>query len=201
MKTFVRILVPLLLALLLVSPSIAQGDTFRVTASQINVRSGPGIEYDVIGYVLGGTSYSIVAYSPTGNWIKLNFTNTQGWVFRHLGLVQSSSNISIVNPPASVPASNSNMTVPIPSVDMVSGFNADYFYSTVGVSAALNVRNGAGLGYRILTIIPYGKRATPLARSADGTWILVNYNGVTGWVYFSYVVPPPGMVLAALPVQ
>jgi uncharacterized protein YraI len=211
MKNLIRIVIPLLFALLLVSPTIAQGDTFRVSAVSANIRTGWGIEYDIIGTVRSGSMYPIIAYSPTRNWVQLDFGGTQGWVFRHLGEVNSTSNMSTVNPVVSVPVTTTTniaslgqgggFAAPSNSVVVFGGIDMNYFNSTIGVSNNLRLRSGPGLDYRILTVIPYGQRAVPLARNIYGTWILVDYNGTQGWIYLLHIAAPPSINLAALPVQ
>lgn len=210
MKNLIRIVILSLLVFLLALPSFAQGDTFRVTGATANVRSGPGIEYDIIGTIRRSSQYPIVAYSVTRNWVQLDFGNAQGWVFRHLGEVNSVSAFgtggAVVNAPSTTVTTSTNSAslgqgggVAAPVV--FGGIDPDYFNSTIGVTNSLRVRSGAGLEYRILTVIPYGQRAVPLARNANGTWILVDYNGVQGWVYLLYVAAPPSINLGALPVR
>jgi uncharacterized protein YraI len=209
MKNLIRIVIPLLFALLLVLPTIAQGDTFRVSAATANIRTGWGIEYDIVGTVRRASVYPIIAYSPTRNWVQLDFGGTQGWVFRHLGEVNSASNTSTVSTIISVPVTTTTASLgqgggfaaPSNSVVTFGGIDMNYFNSTIGVTNNLRLRSGAGLDYRILTVIPYGQRAVPLARNIYGTWILVDYNGTQGWVYLLHVAAPPSINLAALPVQ
>lgn len=75
------------------------------------------------------------------------------------------------------------------------------FNSTVGVTASANMRRGPSLYNNVVWIIPYGERAVPLARNANGTWILVNYAGYEGWVFFELIAAPPAIDLTALPVR
>ena len=49
-----------------------------VTATALNVRSGPATTYSVIGQVLQGNDVKIV--DKTGNWLKVNYKNTTGYV-------------------------------------------------------------------------------------------------------------------------
>lgn len=199
MKRLIRIFVLLLLFALLLAPTLAEGEIFHVTAKQANIRTGPGIEYPVIGAVYQYYAFPIVAYSPTGNWVKLDFGGTQGWVFRHLGEIRNTGNIPVSTTatptPSPTPTSVNNSGLIMGAVD------SNYINSTVGVTASLNIRSGPGLGYRILTIVPYGRRAKPLARTANATWILIDYNGTTGWVYFLFVSFPPNLKVVNLPVQ
>jgi uncharacterized protein YgiM (DUF1202 family) len=48
---------------------------------------------------------------------------------------------------------------------------------TAGIG--LNVRTGPGLGYKIITAMPYGTVVETGEQSGD--WVKVQYNGVSGW--------------------
>lgn len=204
MKHLIRVFVLLLLLTLFITPTLANGDTFLVTARQANVRSGPGIEYEVIGQLRSGHGFPIVAYSPTGNWVQLDINGSQGWVFRHLGTVHS----TVITAPVVVPSQPTTTyqapTYTLPVVTHTSGVgivDSNTINSTVGVLASVNMRRDPSLYSGILAIIPYGKRATPLARTADATWILVEYKDMTGWVYHRLVAFPPNLSVVSLPVQ
>lgn len=67
-------------------------------------------------------------------------------------------------------------------------------------SAALNLRTGAGMGYRVRLVIPQGATVTTINRTTpSGGWYNIKYNGITGWSYGSYLnrvssggsTPPP----------
>ncbi len=71
--------------------------------------------------------------------------------------------------------------------------------SHLKTTAALNLRTGAGMGYRVRLVVPKGATVTTVNRSTpSGGWYNVKYNGITGWSYGSYLVrvsggstPPP----------
>lgn len=54
--------------------------------------------------------------------------------------------------------------------------------------AAVNIRAGASTGFAILGTLPVGESATVQGRSADGSWMQIGYNGLSGWVAASVVV-------------
>ncbi|GAA0076199.1 hypothetical protein UT300005_05770 [Clostridium sp. CTA-5] len=53
-------------------------DTVKVTASALNVRSGPGTSYDILGSVSNGTTLRI--YSVDGNWADVYWGNHGGYI-------------------------------------------------------------------------------------------------------------------------
>jgi uncharacterized protein YraI len=46
----------------------------------INVRGGPGLEYDAIGQLALGVWVQPLARNGDGDWILVNYLTTQGWV-------------------------------------------------------------------------------------------------------------------------
>jgi uncharacterized protein YraI len=59
------------------APAVAQ-ESVEVTASTLNVRSGPGIGYSDIGNAYGGQSY--VAIATSGSWRQIWYSGTTAWV-------------------------------------------------------------------------------------------------------------------------
>ena len=55
-------------------------------------------------------------------------------------------------------------------------------------TTSLNLRTGAGTGYRVRLVIPAGATVTTVNRTTPvGGWYNIKYNGVTGWSYGSYL--------------
>jgi len=56
---------------------------------QLNIRSGPGVRYRVVGGVPSGSACVIKTGQCQGNWCKINFAQYDGWVnTRYLGWLQ-----------------------------------------------------------------------------------------------------------------
>ncbi|MBX9997478.1 SH3 domain-containing protein, partial [Priestia aryabhattai] len=52
--------------------------TYKVTASKLNVRSGAGTTYGIIGSVVKGQTLSVM--SKSGSWYKINYNGRTGYV-------------------------------------------------------------------------------------------------------------------------
>ncbi|MEO1288082.1 MAG: SH3 domain-containing protein [Chloroflexota bacterium] len=224
LKQMLRSFLLLVVSLLFIMPLSAQTvDFFTVTSETLNARTGPGIEYDIIGRLGRGATFQILEYSVTENWVLVDLGYAQAWVFRRLGTVQS-YNASVVTtntatvttqttttdastlgqgggfaPPVVVP------TVTIPTVtetgvDLTVTQTVEEFNSTIGVTNTLRIRFAPNLTSRIIGFIPFDQRATPIGRTANGTWIQVQYEDTVGWVYFLYVAFPPAIDVRELPV-
>ncbi len=65
------------------TPSGPQVEAF----DDVNVRSGPGTEYDLIGIMVKGQTGAILARSPDSKWLLVVYIgapNNQGWVYKDL---------------------------------------------------------------------------------------------------------------------
>jgi N-acetylmuramoyl-L-alanine amidase len=86
-KNQIRPLHPLLTALLILSltwlailcwASAAWADSGVIKGSVVNIRSGPGTNYEIVGTVYQGTEVTIS--QQQGDWYKITLGNTTGWV-------------------------------------------------------------------------------------------------------------------------
>lgn len=219
MKWFVRgtTLLVLLVAIFAIFTQAQTGTYVRVSTDRVNVRTGPGIEYDIIGQAFYGNTFPVIEYSYTGNWLHVDLGNgSSGWVF-HALVTEYNNNGTPVVGSATVQGSTLGQgggAVAIPDNSLGQGGGAapvttttivavdlSTFNSTVGVLANMNMRIGPGTEYRAIWVLPYDQRAVPIARTATGSWILVQYGGYEGWISGRYVVAPPAIDIAALPVR
>jgi basic membrane lipoprotein Med (substrate-binding protein (PBP1-ABC) superfamily) len=54
--------------------------TATVTADNLNVRSGPGLDYDVVAVISEGSSYPALGRNDDGSWVEIDADGTIGWV-------------------------------------------------------------------------------------------------------------------------
>ena len=66
-------------AMLLAGTAMAQ--TAATATTDLNIRSGPGPQFDVIGVIPGGASATLGGCLEAGNWCQVTHEGTQGWVF------------------------------------------------------------------------------------------------------------------------
>lgn len=100
-------------------------------AVTVNVRMGPGTNYDKLGTIAKGTSITIIGANSTGTWYKFSSSNYgSGWI-----------SASYVKVTSSVTQTN------VPQL-------------TKTTTAALNLRSGRGTGFKSLAIIPKGTKVT-----------------------------------------
>ena len=142
--------------------------TIKVSDS-LNVRSGAGTSYSVIGSLKNGTSVEIVGTS--GNWYKIKYGNDYGYVSKDYVTLNSSSNSNTGN------TSNSGSTNNTPATSTTKG--------TVKVSDSLNVRGGAGTSYSVIGSLKNGTSVEIVETS--GNWYKIKYGNGYGYVSKDYI--------------
>ena len=77
------------------------GYRIRITRDFLNVRSGPGTEYDIIGQVIEGTQARILGANADHSWVVIDFRGQWGWVAAYLADTIGDRNlVPIIKPPA-----------------------------------------------------------------------------------------------------
>jgi hypothetical protein len=77
------------------APTEAPAAEVRFTARQnVNVRSGPGTAYGIIGRLSAGDSHPVIATNSAGDWLQFELDGKQGWVTA--GLVDVSGDASTI---------------------------------------------------------------------------------------------------------
>lgn len=105
------------------APTAAAGPSVVPTGDFVNVRSGPGTTYNLLGQVNAGQSAPVRGKSADGAWWQITFGNGVGWVFGQLVTFKGDANAVPVasappppvaqivptatpRPPAATPTSN-----------------------------------------------------------------------------------------------
>lgn len=154
-----------------------------------------------LGEVLrSGNATPIVTTAPIVN--SSNLGQGGGFVAPNFGTGGSVVNAPTTSQSTANLGQGGGFAAPVyTGTQFIGTMSIEEFNSTVGVTASANMRRGPSLYNGVLWIIPYGERVVPLARNANGTWILVSYAGYEGWVFFELLAAPPAIDLTALPVR
>ena len=142
------------------SSSSINGSSGKVVnvSTSLNVRSGPGTTYRIIGQLKNGQSVTITGES--GNFFAINFNGITGYVSKDYISVGSSGTSS------SNGNSSSNKT-------------------GIVIASALNVRSGASTSNSIIGTLIRGSSVTITGES--GNFYKINYNGQSAYVSKDYV--------------
>jgi uncharacterized protein YgiM (DUF1202 family) len=159
-----------------VNQTFSEGDVVSVNTDAINLRTGPGTDFDVVAVMPNGTVLQILDGPTTTDgytWYQVTSTAGVGWCADEFLALSDAA------PP------------PPPPSDFSVG---DHIVISTD---ALNLREGPGLDYRVSVVVPGGTAGTiddgPSA--ADGyNWFKLNTSDGSGWgvdVYFTSD-PNPG---------
>jgi uncharacterized protein YraI/beta-lactamase class A len=209
--------ITLILAGMLVVPvSQARQDTSDVYAEaigQANLRSGPGLDYAIVGEITAGTRYRVLARHTLVPWLQLEVPGTsEAWVYTDLVTVYG--NVAAVPPvsdfapiltetptatltPAAVPESANVESLPVlpentqTPADIPTTTRAPSPTPTVEGPIATtlgeaNVRFGPDLQYPVIVKVAAGRSFRVLERHALYPWTRVALDESptgSGWLY------------------
>lgn len=138
--------------------------TGTVTGSSVNVRSGPGTGYAVVGTANKGDTMSVAGVS--GGWFKVRYQNGDAYISGdYLSLSWSTGASTAPQVPSPQPASS----------------------GTTGIVTGNDVRMraGPGTGYAILGTYDRGEKMSVTGSSGD--WYAVSHDGLQGYVSKQYL--------------
>lgn len=142
-----------------VAPQTGQAatETYKVTASSLNVRTGPSTSYKV-SFALKKNS-TVTKVATSGKWFKVKYGKKTGYA--------SSKYLTKVKVKATSVATNSTPKV------------TTYFYVTE--PTGLTMRSGAGVSYKSVGSVGVEKKVQILSENKNG-WIKTTHNKKTGWI-------------------
>lgn len=157
-------------------PSQPVTATATVVANFLNLRVGPGANFDKVAQLVRGQSVQLVGRNADARWVQVNVPNVGGgWVSaRYLA-----ANVVIANLPQT---SNTGITPgfvqPVPSGGQTG----------IVTAGALNVRTGPGVAFRSFRTIANGTGVSLIARDFSAAWLLVQLaDGTTGYVSSAFI--------------
>jgi len=170
-------------ALFAAAPAQESTPTTATTAvsipSRMNVRSGPGTSYRVVGSIDGGTRVTIIAENADGTWVRAEISGFDGpvWLAKWLlDMTGGAISASTVLTRTVVSAAPSPATT---AVDTAAGPVA------VTTPARMNIRQGPGTDYGVATSADAGTQARVVGISPDSQWYQVELSGQNDklWVF------------------
>lgn len=178
--------------LLSAAPALAASITVRAS-NTVNVRSGPGTTYSVIGKLYSGDTATATGRSDTSNaWFRISYNGSEGWVAASVVTLQGDpTTLTIVSASSAVSTvGNTDITAAVAeTVNLRAGPGLNY--AVVGTTAA----SGSTLDAtgRTRLVYPLMCSSGRLVDLSDGdadyenVWVRVNHNGASAWVSYAYV--------------
>jgi GH25 family lysozyme M1 (1,4-beta-N-acetylmuramidase)/uncharacterized protein YraI len=147
-------------------PGVPPVNGYRVTATALNIRSGPGTSFTVIGSLKNGDIVDGLGVNADGSWTQIRTASGL------IGWCASQYLVKLVNgtPP------------PVPS-------GVKYKVT----ASALNIRVGPGTNFAVTGVLKNGDIVDGLGINADGSWTQIRRaDGLTGWCASRYLVKLSG---------
>jgi uncharacterized protein YgiM (DUF1202 family) len=162
-----------------------------VMATYLNVRTGPGINYAVLGTAYAGETLPIVGRSADNLWYQVETRYGTGWV--------SSAYVVTRNEYGGTPVTTGTVTTEAAVAGPIGIIN----------TGALNIRSGPGIQYTSLGTLAGGTETRIVGRTADWSWWLLDTPVGTGWANAIYIIVrgdtsgvpyvPPGTTVSSTP--
>ena len=165
---------------------------------QANLRSGPGVEYDLLGTIAHGTRYAVIGQHEFVPWLLIEYApapDGEAWVFADL--------VTTTLPRAQIPVLSGTILLSTPSASpptatllaaiSPTGSDAPAATTEPTVQAAVtltvqndvNIRFGPGVEYPRIARLEPGKSYAVIGRHTLFPWVLIDLpespNG-SGWV-------------------
>ncbi len=188
-----------------------EGPDATVRPDTLNMRHGPDTDYAIIAKLVRGTPLTLLARDDipwNGIWVYVRTPEGQeGWVSSDYLDVRAGLDVEAL-PVREAPADYGTPMADEPAAETpaedAAPAESGGFPEGSGVPAQIiapvNMRTGAGTGYRVITTLARGTNALAKGRNATMDWVLVSVNGQEGWVYWEYIQLLSGY-LSQLPVS
>lgn len=164
----------------LVIPTPAPGNPTVVGREDLNIFSGPGESYEIIGLLHEEHIAQATGVSPDGQWWAIyvpSAENERGWV----------------NSESVVAANTDQLPVVSLDEDLTPETSLAGTVVSLTVRSMTEVRNGPGGGFDVVAVLESGQNAGIMGMNEEGTWyaIQVPYlESGMGWVAASQVEAP-----------
>lgn len=173
----------------------ASEGAFVTSFRRVNVRSGPGTEYERLDTLGPGETAPIIGRTEDNEWLQIDFEGQNGWVAYFV--------VSVTGSLEEIPTV-SELNVELDSVEALEEVQA----AALTVNAATlttrfntNLRAEPSFRAEVLVVIPFDTALEIEARTAENNWLRVTYEGNTGWLLASLATVDPSIDLDSLPLD
>ena len=160
-------------------PKLSDGPVATTTPAIMNVRAGPGLDYEILTTVTKGTQATIIGIGPNSQWymVTLDDLDRPAWLYASLttvnGFLGGVKQYTLAE-------LNGYTYTEVGGTDTCGAY--PYAITT---PAVMNVRNGPGLSYDIVTTVVQGTRADIIGIGPLDEWFMVRLAGLDepAWIY------------------
>lgn len=130
----------------------------------VNVRSGPSIDFDIVGQLdVNDEADAIARSNNNSDWLHIVSDELDGWVAYFTVYVEGDPD----SLPVLVPDSSGVGLIP-PAALVRTRFNT-------------RLHAEPDLNAPVIVTVPFDQQVTPISRTERGDWIYVGFEGVEGW--------------------
>ncbi len=160
-KLLVTLAAALALVCLYATSAFAMGTDITMTNAAVNLREGPSTQYAKIDTIPAGTRVYIIAADVNG-WTKVEYNEQEGFVAtKYLGNKKDH------------PATQGGVS------------SGDANFAQYAVSTAVNLREGPGTNYAVMTVVPGG--ANVGVTDYGNGWAHAWYGNYEGYIAIQYI--------------
>lgn len=165
----------------------------RINANTIvNVRSGPGTNFDVLGQIEPQNSYQALGKDESGQWWQIDIGNSlTGWIANEFIKQPEGEVIQVASAPADRSADGRSATEKAaptaqeaaaqPAAEAAAAPAPEF--AQVSATQIVNLRGGPGTNFPVLGQINAGAAHKILAKNEQGNWWQIEMSdGKPGWV-------------------
>ena len=174
------------------APTVAQENNTAATAYQLNMRTGPGTNYETITTLPPNTQVILEARNADTSWLLVHTQDgaSRGWLaslYLAYPIGYSATTLPISTEIVSGP------TIPAAPAAAPAAENQAPAAAPGGVTAytsyEMNVRSGPGTNHNTLGKIPASTGLVLEARNGDASWVLAHTedNSMRGWLASLYL--------------
>lgn len=172
-----------------------------VTGNNVNVRTGPGQGNPVITQIDYPDNYLVLGAVPDLSWVLIELRDgSQGWVSNEWIWLFTRDEEKMKD---TTGGGQPDFVDDIPRIDISVAPPADLppvedrpgTILSGRATTNVKIRNGpTQYASEQIGTLPIGETVTIEARNSNGTWYLINYRGVRGWVSALYIIILDGEV-------
>ena len=154
--------------------SAPTSDAKVTVLGEMNIRSGPSTEYEVIGDAVAGEEFAITGKNADGNWWRIDFRGETGWIYAPFVVAAEAEDVPVVGAALT--------ETPVPEEETAEA-TVPTEIPIVTVGGDMNVRSGPGEAYDRIGGAFAGEAFAITGKNADGDWWQIDFGGQTGWVF------------------
>lgn len=150
-------------------PVTGEGPYAIVRAAYLNVRTGPGDNYAILGAVGASDELPIVGRTADSTWFQVQTPFGTGWVSGSYVITRNEFGAA---PITTESAQDAPLSGPVGIIN----------------TGALNIRSGPGIQYSSLGVLAGGTETRIIGRTRDWSWWLLETPLGNGWANRIYVI-------------